>query len=86
MPKPIADLTPTARRLGFPDGAYLPVGQIRWLVTAYPVYASALTIARDLWTRAAAHPRPLKRAIVRVGLRVHAQNRALYRAVDTGRF
>lgn len=85
--KPIRDLTLSARNAGFTGGGYVPTGGIEWLLGRIHVGTSPLAVARQFWhVRAAKYPRPLKRAIVRVALRVHAENRGLYRAVVSGRF
>jgi hypothetical protein len=87
MAKPIVGLTEAARAAGMPGGNYVPKGMITWRMGQVHVSTSALDVAREFWhKRAAAFPRPIKRAVVRCALKCHAQNRSLYRAVMSGRF
>lgn len=84
MPKVIKGLTEAARGAAFTGGGYLPTGMIRWRVDQLHVGTPGVEVAREFWRRAAASPRPIKRAVVRYALRVHQQNRRLYRAVMRG--
>jgi len=74
MPKPIR-----------PFPGKVPTGQISWLLGRVHVGESGLSVARDIWRRSATWPRSARRAAVRYAIRQHEQNRALYRAIVTGR-